>query len=103
MMRIPPPFVAHSAPRGQTGIALIIVLWITTLLMLVASSFIYAMRTDVPIVANSLARARTSEINADSRPRSRYDRLDGFSQSQARGCEREFDVFTHRQHDRVIE
>ena len=44
--------------RGQTGIALIIVLWITTLLMLIASSFIYAMRTDVNIVTNSLARAR---------------------------------------------
>lgn len=48
----------HVAPRGQQGIALIIVLWITTLLMLIASSFIYAMRTDVNIVANSLARAR---------------------------------------------
>ena len=62
MMRVPPPFVAHSAPRGQTGIALIIVLWITTLLMLVASSFIYAMRTDVHIVANSLARARLEAV-----------------------------------------
>ena len=46
------------ARRHQEGIALIIVLWITTLLMLIASSFIYAMRTDINIVTNSLARAR---------------------------------------------
>ena len=51
--------------RGQNGIALIIVLWITTLLMLIASSFIYAMRTDVNIVTNSLARARL-EAAADA-------------------------------------
>ena len=51
--------------RSQCGIALIIVLWITTLLMLIASSFIYAMRTDVNIVSNSLARARL-EAAADA-------------------------------------
>jgi general secretion pathway protein K len=51
--------------RAQHGIALIIVLWITTLLMLIASSFIYAMRTDVKIVTNSLARARL-EAAADA-------------------------------------
>ena len=51
--------------REQRGIALIIVLWITTLLMLIASSFIYAMRTDVNIVANTMARARL-EAAADA-------------------------------------
>ena len=60
MMRAP-----CTALRNQKGIALIIVLWITTLLMLIASSFIYAMRTDVNIVANSLARARL-EAAADA-------------------------------------
>lgn len=60
MMRAP-----CAALRNQKGIALIIVLWITTLLMLIASSFIYAMRTDVNIVANSLARARL-EAAADA-------------------------------------
>lgn len=54
-----------SAFGVQRGIALIIVLWITTLLMLIASSFIYAMRTDVNIVTNSLARARL-EAAADA-------------------------------------
>lgn len=62
MMRARP---LRVAPRGQQGIALIIVLWITTLLMLIASSFIYAMRTDVRIVANSLVRARL-EAAADA-------------------------------------
>ena len=62
MMRAMP---SNPIPRGQQGIALIIVLWITTLLMLIASSFIYAMRTDVNIVANSMARARL-EAAADA-------------------------------------
>ncbi len=43
---------------GQRGIALIIVLWIMTLLMLIASSFIHAMRTEINIVGNSVSRAR---------------------------------------------
>jgi general secretion pathway protein K len=57
----------HSrvSPSAQRGIALIIVLWVTTLLMLIASSFIYAMRTDVKIVTNTLARARL-EAAADA-------------------------------------
>ena len=49
----------------QAGVALIIVLWVTTLLMLIASSFIYAMRTDVGIVTNSMARAKL-EVAADA-------------------------------------
>lgn len=42
----------------QRGIALIIVLWILTLLMLIASSFIHAMRTEISIVGNSVTRAK---------------------------------------------
>ena len=42
----------------QSGIALIIVMWIMTLLMLIASSFIHAMRTEINIVGNSVARAK---------------------------------------------
>ena len=56
---------SRMPPRAQRGIALIIVLWVTTLLMLIASSFIYAMRTDVKIVTNTLARARL-EAAADA-------------------------------------
>jgi general secretion pathway protein K len=50
-----------TSPRGptaQSGIALILVLWITTLLTLIASSFIHAMRTDINIVGNSVSRAK---------------------------------------------
>ncbi len=57
--------LARAALRHQDGIALIIVLWITTLLMLIASSFIYAMRSDITIVTNSMARARL-EAAADA-------------------------------------
>jgi len=48
----------RRAAKGQRGIALIIVLWILTLLMLIASSFIHAMRTEINIVGNSVTRAR---------------------------------------------
>lgn len=52
----------RGAPRSvmasQRGVALIIVIWIGTLLTLVASSFIYAMRSDIHVVGNSLSRAR---------------------------------------------
>ena len=60
-----PTMSAGAALRYQDGIALIIVLWITTLLMLIASSFIYAMRTDITIVTNSMSRARL-EAAADA-------------------------------------
>lgn len=48
----------HTASRAQRGIALIIVLWIMTLLTLIASSFIQAMRTEINIVGNSVSRAK---------------------------------------------
>ncbi len=47
-----------SAVKAQTGVALILVLWITTLLTLIASSFIHAMRTDINIVGNAVTRAK---------------------------------------------
>jgi general secretion pathway protein K len=47
-----------SSAGAQRGIALIIVLWIMTLLTLIASSFIHAMRTEINIVGNSVSRAK---------------------------------------------
>lgn len=44
--------------KPENGIALIIVLWILTLLTLIASSFIHAMRTEFNIVGNSVSRAK---------------------------------------------
>jgi general secretion pathway protein K len=46
------------AIQSQRGVALIIVIWIATLLTLVASSFIQAMRSDMQIVGNSVQRAK---------------------------------------------
>jgi general secretion pathway protein K len=51
--------------HNQRGVALIIVLWIITLLMVIAASFIQTMRTDVNVVANSLSRVK-SEALADA-------------------------------------
>ncbi|MEP7154185.1 MAG: hypothetical protein ABI905_00325 [Betaproteobacteria bacterium] len=57
----PRPRMLHIAKR-QSGIALIIVLWIMTLLMLIASSFIQSMRTEINIVGNSVTRAKLEAV-----------------------------------------
>lgn len=49
---------AVTRPQSQQGIALIIVLWILTLLTLIASSFVHAMRTEMKIVGNAVTRAK---------------------------------------------
>ncbi len=43
---------------NQHGIALVIVLWMVVLLSLIASSFIFAMRTDTQVVSNGTAMAK---------------------------------------------
>ncbi len=50
--------MAKRPMRFQRGVALIIVIWIATLLTLVASSFIQAMRSDMQIVGNTVQRAK---------------------------------------------
>jgi general secretion pathway protein K len=59
--------------QSQRGVALIIVLWIVTLLTLVASSFIYAMRTDIGIVANTLSRAKAIAVADAAIQRATYE------------------------------
>ncbi len=54
-----------TSGKLQKGVALIIVLWMITLLSLIASSFIYAMRTEVTIVGNSTARTKAA-VAADA-------------------------------------
>lgn len=46
------------ARSAQRGVALIIVIWIATLLAVIAASFTQSMRSDVQIVGNSLQRAK---------------------------------------------
>lgn len=55
----------HSLPVDQRGIALILVLWVATLLTVIAGSFAYAARTDMNVLGNQSARARV-EAAADS-------------------------------------
>lgn len=40
-------------PAGQRGIALILVVWVVTLLLVIAGSFLYAMRTDARAARNA--------------------------------------------------
>jgi general secretion pathway protein K len=49
---------AQSRFASQHGLALVIVLWIVTLLTVIATSFLYAMRTDVKVVTNGMSRAK---------------------------------------------
>ena len=44
--------------NGQQGIAIIIVLWVITLLTLIAASFVTVMRSDIQVVTNSMGRAK---------------------------------------------
>ena len=48
----------HPLGQQQRGIALIIVLWVITLLSLIAASFVVVMRSDVRLVTNSMGRAK---------------------------------------------
>jgi general secretion pathway protein K len=44
---------ALRSPSRQCGIALILVIWVSTLLMVIAGSFVYAMRTDAKAARNA--------------------------------------------------
>lgn len=65
----------HSVkPFGrQRGVALIIVLWVVTLLTVIAGSFLYAMRTDTRVVSNVMARAKAEAAAEAAIHRAVYD------------------------------
>lgn len=48
--------------RRQRGVAMVIVMWLATLLAVVASSFLFASRTDALVVRNSISIARAEAI-----------------------------------------
>lgn len=50
------------ARRRQEGVALVLVIWLATLLMVVASSFLLSARSDALVVTNSVAMARAEAI-----------------------------------------
>ena len=49
-------------PRRERGIALVLVIWLVTLLLVIAGSFTYAMRTDARASRNAAAIARGDAI-----------------------------------------
>lgn len=52
----------RTAPRGQRGVALILVIWVVTLLLVIAGSFLYAMRTEAQAARNASLIARGDAI-----------------------------------------
>ena len=57
--------IRQRAHAAQGGIALIIVLWVITLLTVIAVSFAHTMRTEVNVVTNGVARLR-AQVAADA-------------------------------------
>jgi general secretion pathway protein K len=66
MMQIP-------SQSKQKGVALIIVLWIITLLSVIAISFVQTMRTDVNVVGNSLSRIKAETLADAALDRAIYE------------------------------
>lgn len=64
---------ARNMRRGNGGVALIIVLWVVTLITIVAASFIHTMRTDVNIVANSVSRVQAEALADAALQRAIYE------------------------------
>ncbi len=57
----------------QRGVAMVIVMWLATLLAVVASSFLHASRTDALVVRNSISIARAEAIADAAVYRALYD------------------------------
>lgn len=55
------PAIASANPR-QAGIALVLVLWILSLLAIIASSFVFSTRTDTQLTANLVGQARAEAL-----------------------------------------
>ncbi|WP_212758110.1 general secretion pathway protein GspK [Usitatibacter palustris] len=52
----------RASRNRQQGVALVLVIWLATLLMVVASSFMLSARSDALVIANSMAMARAEAI-----------------------------------------
>ena len=51
-----------SAPRRQRGIALVLVLWLTILLMVIAGGFAFSMRSEAMSARNALSLAQVRAV-----------------------------------------
>lgn len=56
------PFAGRKAPTRPRGIALVLVLWCTTLLTVIAASFVFSMRTDTLLAQNLSSAARAQSL-----------------------------------------
>ena len=72
--------MSPSIPQGErllherhSGVAMIIVLWIITLLSVIAISFVHTMRTDINVVANSLTRVKAETLADAALERAIYE------------------------------
>ena len=59
------PPVMRAGRRRQRGVALVIVIWVSMLLLVIASTFIFERRTEAMVVRNSVSLAR-AESAADA-------------------------------------
>lgn len=59
--------------RAQRGVALIIVFWVVTLLLVIAGSFVQTMRTEVNVVGNSLATIKVEALADAALQRAIYE------------------------------
>lgn len=64
---------ATSNKRGQQGIALVLVLWMTTLLTVIAATFVFSMRTDTLLAQNLVASGRAQAIAEAGVQRALYE------------------------------
>jgi general secretion pathway protein K len=64
---------AMMTARKHAGVAMIIVLWVITLLSVIAISFVHTMRTDINVVANSLTRVKAETLADAALERAIYE------------------------------
>ncbi len=57
----------RAARSRERGIALVLVIWVVTLLMVIAGSFLYAMRTDARAARNAALIARGEAVRPGGR------------------------------------
>jgi general secretion pathway protein K len=59
--------------HGQRGVALVLVIWVVTLLVAIAGSFVYAMRTDALAARNAALIARADALASAAVSRTLYE------------------------------
>jgi general secretion pathway protein K len=62
---VPAAAPVNAGPRSQRGVALVIVIWVSMLMLVIASTFIFERRTEAMVVRNSVSLAR-AEAAADA-------------------------------------